>query len=118
MENHIWPKCSKNTLILTIEKKNSNFLLKKSKDKCKIIICDLKKLQITCSGIRNNSEVPGIGQNNNLVSTVKFHQNTWRILLVYHVSSSIEWWHMWLFFNKKKWTNEKYKYIKIKNLTN
>jgi len=42
------------------------------------------KLQITRCDIKNNLEVFGAGQNNNLVSTVKFLQNTWRIPLVCH----------------------------------
>jgi hypothetical protein len=33
--------------------------------------CGWPKLQITCSGIKSNSEVLEIGKNNNLVFTVK-----------------------------------------------
>ena len=32
-----------------------------------------------------NLEIIGIGQSNNVVSVIKFCQNTWRIPLVYHV---------------------------------
>jgi hypothetical protein len=56
-----------------IKKKNKE---KKSKDKCKIILYGWLKLQIARSRIKNNLEVFGISQNNNLISTVKFHQNT------------------------------------------
>jgi hypothetical protein len=37
--------------------------------------CDRPKLQIASCDIKNNSEVLGQGQNNNLVPTVKFRQN-------------------------------------------
>jgi hypothetical protein len=42
----------------------------------KNILCDWPKLQIARSGIKSNSEVIEIGQNSNLVSAVKFRQNT------------------------------------------
>lgn len=49
-------------------------------DKCKINLYGWPKLQIAHCSIKNNnnnnSKILGVGQNNNLVPTVKFRQNT------------------------------------------
>jgi hypothetical protein len=44
--------------------------------KCKISLCGWPKLQIAYCGIKNNAKALGVGQNHNLVSEVKFCQNT------------------------------------------
>ena len=51
-------------------------------DKRKISHFSWPKLQIVHCSINNNLEVIGVSQNNNLVSTIKFHQNTYRIPLL------------------------------------
>jgi hypothetical protein len=48
----------------------------KNKNKCKISHCSWLKLQITPYSIKNNLEVFGVGQNNNLVTALKFRQST------------------------------------------
>jgi hypothetical protein len=47
-----------------------------SKEKYKISLCGWPNLQIASCNIKNNSDVFRVGQNNNLVHTVKLRQNT------------------------------------------
>jgi hypothetical protein len=56
--------------------KETNFFFLKSRDKCKISLYGWPKLQIARSSIKNNLKVFRVGQNNNLVPTTKFRQNT------------------------------------------